>query len=76
MVPEDLYHLVVNYCLDLLNSKLERSKIHVAKLKKFPGLARTAVGDFLDGKATEEVLEGIPKRVLKGFLTQLRDELR
>lgn len=76
MTPEDLYHLVVNYCLDLANSNLERARTHVAKLRQFRLMAQQAVNDFLAGKASEQALSRIPPRVLQGFLARLRDELK
>ncbi len=68
---EDLYHLVVNYCLDLSNSKLEQAQDHLARLQRYPQSAETAVSDFISGKAIEPALDGIPTKVLKGFLNQL-----
>jgi len=75
LTPEDLYHLVVNYCLDMAGSKLDRAETHVAKLRQFPGLAQQAVADFISKKASEPALDSIPARVLKGFLTKLREKL-
>ncbi|MCD4699445.1 MAG: hypothetical protein K8R91_02600 [Phycisphaerae bacterium] len=68
---EDLYHLVVNYCLDLADSKLGQAEAHLAKLQEFPTAAEKAVGDFMSGKAIEPVLDRIPTKVLNGFLTKL-----
>ncbi|KPK79736.1 MAG: hypothetical protein AMJ81_12880 [Phycisphaerae bacterium SM23_33] len=72
---EDLHHLVVNYCLDLSNSNLERAEVHLQKLKTLGPTATQAVDDFLAGKALEPALDQIPTRVLQGFLRQLRDAL-
>ena len=68
---EDLYHLVVNYCLDLADSKLEQAEDHLAKLQRFPQSAEKAVEDFISGKAIEPALDRIPTKVLQGFLNQL-----
>ncbi len=73
---EDLHHLVVNYCISLSNSKLEQAKDHLARLQRFPHSAATAVEDFISGKAIEPALDGIPAKLLQGFLTQLRDALK
>ncbi|MDY7011026.1 MAG: hypothetical protein SVV80_09785 [Planctomycetota bacterium] len=69
--PEDLYHLVVNYCLDLADSKLEQAGAHLAKLQEFPVAAEKAVEDFISGKAIEPALDRIPTKVLNGFLKKL-----
>ena len=71
----DLYHHVVNYCLDISKSNLERGATHVDKLRQFGPTGKEAVADFLTGKALEPALDAIPTRVLQGFLTQLRNEL-
>jgi len=76
LTPEDLYHFVVNYCIDMLDSKLDRARMQLAQMKKFPAMSRQAVADFMSGKASEPVLEHVPQRVLTGFLAQLRDELK
>ncbi len=74
--PEDLYHLVVNYCLDLADSKLEQAEVHLGEMRKFRRTAATAVDDFLNGKAIEPALDRIPTKVLQGFLNQLRSALK
>jgi phage FluMu protein Com len=76
VAAEDLYHFVVNYCLDLATGKLDRAQTHVTELRKHGFAAQQAVQDFLGGRAEEPALDSIPKRVLQGFLTQLRDELK
>jgi len=73
--PEDLHHLVVNYCLDLADSRLERAETHVRQLKKVRRMAVEAVNDFLSGKVKEPVLEKVPPKLLEGFLRQLREAL-
>jgi phage FluMu protein Com len=73
--PQDLYHLVVNYCVDMAESRLERAKLHLAELKKVRQVARQAVDDFLSGKALEPTLDRIPLKILQGFLNNLRNEL-
>jgi phage FluMu protein Com len=73
---EDLHHYVVNYCLDLANSQLERSEKTAAKLRGFGVPARQAVEDYLTGKVLEPALDAIPPRVLQGFLVQLREKVR
>jgi len=72
LAGKDLHHLVVNYCMDMADSNLERATMHAAQLKKFGAPGVEAVDDFLTGKALEQVLDSIPRRVLQGFLTQLR----
>ena len=72
---EDLHHFVVNYCLDMSQSKLERAQQHSAKLRKFGYLGLEALDDFISGKAIEPALRQIPAAVIQGFLKQLRQEL-
>ncbi len=73
---EDLYHLVVNYCLDLADSKLEQAQDHLVRLQRYPQSAATAVDDFISGKTIEPALDVIPTKLLNGFLNQLRDALK
>ena len=72
---EDLQHFVVNYCMDMFNAKLERAELHVKKLKRFKFTAVEAIENLQSGKATEDILKVIPKKVLKGYLTELKDRL-
>lgn len=72
---EDLHPFVVNYCLDLAGSNLERAETHVERLRRYGSIGKEAVAEFLDGKATEPALDKLPTRLVRGFLTQLRDEL-
>ncbi|RPI62962.1 MAG: hypothetical protein EHM48_03230 [Planctomycetaceae bacterium] len=76
VTSEELYHFVVNYCLDMANGRLERAETIVARLKKFGYAGHQAIEDFLMGKAIEPALDIIPKKVLEGFLTQLADRMR
>ncbi len=76
LAPEDMYHFVVNYCVDMLDSNLARSDVHLRKLKQFRGLSTQAVEDFRKGKADEPILKRIPKKVLNAFLDKLRSELK
>jgi hypothetical protein len=76
LTSADLHHFVVNYCLDLYTSKIQRLRQHVDQLLKFKPLALQAVEDFLSGRVSEPALKGVPPRAMKGFLMQLRDELR
>ena len=73
---EDLHHLVVNYCLDLSQSKLDRAEKHAQKLVQFGRTGLDAVDDFMSGKTIEPALDPIPTRVLQGFLKQLRNRLK
>lgn len=75
LTSEDFHHFVVNYCLDMNSSNLERAKVHVQKMKPFKNLAIEAVDDFMSGKAHEAVLDPVGKMVLAGFLRQLKREL-
>ena len=74
--PEDLYHHVVNYCLDMSQSNLKRAQTHVEKLRPHKYTALQAVEDFVTGQALEPALEPIPPKLLRGFLDQLRQQLR
>ena len=73
---EDLYHFVVNYCLDMLNGRLERAATQVAQMRKFKYMGQAAVQDFITGRATEDVLKSIQPKILKGFLMQLAAEMQ
>jgi len=75
LTSNDLHHFVVNYCLDMSRSKLDRAQVHSAKLKKFGYLALEAVDDFVSGKAIEPALSQLPAALVQGFLKQLRQEL-
>ena len=68
---EDLYHLVVNYCLALADSKLPQAEAHAKELHKHRHLAMTAVDDFVTGRTVEAALQRIPGKLLQGFLMQL-----
>ena len=72
---EDLHPFVVNYCLDLAGSNLERAQAYADRLRRYGSLGKEAVAEFLDGKAIEPALDKLPARLLQGFLAQLRDEL-
>ena len=72
---EDVSHHVVNYCLDMAASNLERSAGHIDKLRTSRAAAVQAVDDFLSGKTIEPALDQIPGKILHGFLQQLRKEL-
>ncbi|HUT57458.1 MAG TPA: hypothetical protein VNA25_06365 [Phycisphaerae bacterium] len=72
----DLHHFVVNYCLDLYGSKLDRLWTHVSQLRRFKPLAVQAVDEFLSGKASEPALDPIPTPTLKAFLTRLSEEIQ
>ncbi len=72
---EDVQHLVVNYCLDIAASKLERAETHVAELRKVPGPAKEAIGAFVSGQVLEPALDSIPAPVLQAFLQQLKAAL-
>jgi len=77
LTAEDLHHLVVNYCLDMADSKLQRAAQHLAELKKAsPAVAAEAVADFAGGKTIEPALDRIPGKVLQGFLQQLRQQIK
>ena len=73
---EDLYHFVVNYCLDMANGKLDRAERHAEQLRRYGHWGAQAVDDFLSGSAREAALDYIPPRVLEGFLRQLLKRVR
>ncbi len=72
---EELHHFVVNYCLNMSNSKLDIAALEVAKLKKYGPEGLQAVEDFIDGSAFELALDVIPANLLKGFLAKLKAKL-
>ena len=71
----DVYHFVVNFCLDKYAGKELRASSHVVELQNFRPAARQAVDDFLSGKALEPALQDIPVRTLNNFLTELKRQL-
>jgi hypothetical protein len=73
---EDLHHLVVNYCLDMFASRLERLRTHVTALRKHQAAGLAAVEEFITDRVKEPALKSIPPRALKAFLAQLKDELK
>jgi len=73
---EDLHHFVVNFCLDMSASKLNRAPRHAEELREFGNTGLQAVEDFLSGKVIEPALDGIPTGVLHGFLKELRERLQ
>lgn len=72
----DVEHFVVNYCLDLVDSKLDRAQITFEKMKKFRRACLDVTNDFIDGKKKEPALAAIPPKLLAGILTQLRKQLQ
>ena len=76
LTSEDLRHFVVNYCLDMSQSNLERAELHVKKMKPFRQVALAAVDEFLTGKVHEPALDPIGKAMLGGFLRQLKRDLQ
>lgn len=73
---EDLYPLVVSYCLDMAASKLQQADAHLQKLQDVGPAGAAAVDDFLTGKALEPALDQIPTKLLQGFLKKLRESLK
>jgi len=71
----DLHHLVVNYCLDMTDSKIEQAQIHAEKLKRFGDAGVQAVRDFLMDEALEPALDRVAPALLQGFLKQLMKEV-
>ena len=72
----DLQHLVVNYCIDMAEGKLERAETYVPRLRKYGYKGTEAIDDFVSGKVLEPALDRIPGRVLQGLLKDLRDRVR
>jgi len=71
----DLYHFVINYCLDMASGNLERAQTHVAELRRFRALGAEAVENMQSGKAEREGLDHVPPAVVEGFLKTLRKQL-
>lgn len=67
---------MVSYCVDMTNSRLERAEEHLKKLKPYGYTAIQAVEDFLQGRAESDTISSIPEKLRKGFLKQLKTELR
>ena len=76
LTPEDLHHLVANYCMDTFNGKLEAAEAQVDQLSRFSNMAQDAIGDFLQGKAEiPSAIRSIPAPVLEGFLKTLKEDV-
>ena len=73
---EDLHHLVVNFCMDRFNGNVERADETIRKLKQFKFTAIEAVEDFESGKTLEPVLDVIPKKLMQGFIKDLKENLK
>jgi hypothetical protein len=73
--PEELHVYIINFCLDMANSKLDRAKTHVAELKKVKRMARAEVDRFISGDVLEPSLDAIPAKIRMGFLNQLKSAL-
>lgn len=73
--PEDLYHIIVNYCLAMAENKTTQAQAYVEELENFHDVAVAAVEDFLSDKAIEPALDKIPTKALRGLLNQLRKKL-
>ena len=73
---DDLHHFVVNYCLDMGKGSLSRARRHIDSLRQYGTMGGEAVNDFLNGKIKEPALNALPPKVLQGFLTQLKNELK
>ncbi len=73
--PEDLHGYIVNYCLDMAGSKLDRAKTHLAELKKVKRMARSEVDRFISGDILEPALDAIPAKIRMGFLNTLKAAL-
>ena len=76
VTADDVSHLVVNYCLDMAASQLERAQMHVAKLKAFGYAGIEAADNLLCGKTLEPALDTIPVKLLHAFLEQLKAAIR
>jgi len=73
---EDLHHFVVNYCIDMGKGSLSRARRHIDSLRQYGTMGIEAVNDYLTGKHKEKALSELPPKVLQGFLTQLKIDLK
>lgn len=73
--PEDLHPLIINYCIAMHASKLERAQKHMGDLKKVKRMARSEVDRFLAGDILEPALDPIPMKLRMGYLDQLKKAL-
>jgi hypothetical protein len=76
LTSEDLHHFVVNYCLDMSASRIDRAQTHLQKLRQFGPTGVQAVRDFMMDEALEPALDPIPRPLLQGFLKQLMTEVQ
>jgi hypothetical protein len=72
---EELYHFVVNFCLEMAEGKLQQAAQQALQLKRFAPMGIQAVDDFASGRATEPALDRIPRPVLQAFLKDLRERV-
>ena len=72
---DELYHLVVNYCLDSAQNNAKRAAKQVELLKRCGQKGLQAVDDFISGKAIEPALDSIPTKTLRGMLEELRERI-
>lgn len=72
---EDLYHFVINYCIDMADGNLDRAYKHADELKGFGELGAEAVKYFQIVQGAEPALAKIPPPVVQGFLKDLADRL-
>ncbi len=76
LASEDLHHFVINFCLDMAASNVERANTHAEQLSKFGATGFEAVEDILMEKYPEPALKHIDRQMRERFLTQLGDLLK
>lgn len=72
----DVEHLVINYCIDLAGSNLDRAQETFNRMKRFRRACLDVTNDLLDGKKKEPALSELPPKLLSGILSQLRKQLQ
>jgi hypothetical protein len=74
--PEDLYHYVVNFCIDFTGPNKARAEASLTEMRKYRHMCLQAVNDFINGRAKEPALAAMDAKQVRAALVELRNRLR